>query len=333
MTAAKRRRLRSKAAPLVFCCCVLVSGALLGHGATAQAAPTVMTLADALSYAQQHQPSLRAARARIEAAKRAAWAVRAEWLPQLGEAMEQALARDPALPAAMSKLLSQQALTRATTRQWAPSLALTATISGRAGGAPTSSGPTGLSGWVPSVPNWDVGLVLSAPIFDGVLLARRAQSQATEEILRSEIDVVRRRLLADIQRAYTALRLAEATLPALLAAGQGFSIPALMGVLMVVGIAVSNGILLVDAANHFQQKGAVRFDAAVRAARIRFVPIAMTSLATITGLLPTALGLEPAAAANRPLALAVVGGLASSTVLSLFLVPALFTLLAKRTAD
>ena len=53
-------------------------------------------------------------------------------------------------------------------------------------------------------------------------------------------------------------------------------------------------------------------------------------LATITGLLPTALGLEKAAASNRPLALAVVGGLASSTLLSLFLVPALFTLLARR---
>ena len=71
-------------------------------------------------------------------------------------------------------------------------------------------------------------------------------------------------------------------------------------------------------------------EAVVQAARVRFIPIAMTSLATITGLLPTALGLEKAAASNRPLALAVVGGLSSSTLLSLFLVPALFTLLARR---
>ena len=56
----------------------------------------------------------------------------------------------------------------------------------------------------------------------------------------------------------------------------------------------------------------------------------MTSLATIIGLLPTALGLEKAAAANRPLALAVVGGLTSSTILSLFLVPVMFVFLAKR---
>ncbi len=117
---------------------------------------------------------------------------------------------------------------------------------------------------------------------------------------------------------------------ALLAAGQGFSITALMGMLMVVGIAVSNGILLVDSANQFLQDGVAAFDAVIKAARVRFIPIAMTSLATITGLLPTAMGLEKAAASNRPLALAVVGGLASSTILSLFLVPALFTLLAPR---
>ena len=65
------------------------------------------------------------------------------------------------------------------------------------------------------------------------------------------------------------------------------------------------------------------------AARVRFTPIAMTSLATIFGLLPTALGLDEASAANRPLALAVVGGLASSTLLSLFLVPTMFTLIAR----
>ena len=66
------------------------------------------------------------------------------------------------------------------------------------------------------------------------------------------------------------------------------------------------------------------------AARVRFIPIAMTSLATIIGLLPTALGLEASTESNRPLALAVVGGLTSSTVLSLFLVPTMFVLIARR---
>jgi multidrug efflux pump subunit AcrB len=119
---------------------------------------------------------------------------------------------------------------------------------------------------------------------------------------------------------------------ALLIAGQGFSITALMGVLMVVGIAVSNGILLVDDANRrYSFEGAEKVDAIVAAARSRFVPIAMTSLATIIGLIPTAMALEKGTEANQPLALAVVGGLTSSTVLSLFLVPVMFVLLARRT--
>jgi multidrug efflux pump subunit AcrB len=114
-----------------------------------------------------------------------------------------------------------------------------------------------------------------------------------------------------------------------MAAGQGFSITALMGILMVIGIAVSNGILLVDEANNRYQRGMEKVEAVVTAARIRFIPIAMTSLATFVGLLPTALGLEASTAANRPLALAVVGGLAASTGLSLFLVPVMFLLLAR----
>jgi multidrug efflux pump subunit AcrB len=120
---------------------------------------------------------------------------------------------------------------------------------------------------------------------------------------------------------------------ALLAAGQGFSITALMGMLMVIGIAVSNGILLVDEANNRYARGLEKVEAVVTAARVRFIPIAMTSLATIVGLFPTALGLEASTAANRPLALAVVGGLMSSTALSLFLVPVMFLALARRPTE
>lgn len=117
---------------------------------------------------------------------------------------------------------------------------------------------------------------------------------------------------------------------ALMAAGQGFSITALMGVLMVIGIAVSNGILLVDDANRRFSEGLDKVESVAQAARARFIPIAMTSLATIIGLIPTALGLEAGSESNRPLALSVVGGLGSSTVLSLFLVPVMFLLLARR---
>ena len=119
---------------------------------------------------------------------------------------------------------------------------------------------------------------------------------------------------------------------ALMAAGQGFSITALMGILMVIGIAVSNGILLVDDANRrFNDEGVDKVEAVVAAARSRFVPIAMTSLATVIGLIPTAMGLERGSEANQPLALAVVGGLTSSTILSLFLVPVMFIFFAKKT--
>ncbi|AKT39655.1 efflux RND transporter permease subunit [Chondromyces crocatus] len=119
---------------------------------------------------------------------------------------------------------------------------------------------------------------------------------------------------------------------ALLASREGLSIPAMMGTLMVIGIAVSNGILLVDHADRVFQAGADRVEAAVEAGRVRFTPILMTSLATIISLMPVALGLEHGTESNRPLALAVVGGLASSTLLSLFLVPSMFVFLAKRRA-
>jgi multidrug efflux pump subunit AcrB len=118
---------------------------------------------------------------------------------------------------------------------------------------------------------------------------------------------------------------------ALMAAGQGFSITALMGILMVIGIAVSNGILLVDEAGRNLYEGKDKATAVVEAARTRFVPIVMTSLATIVGLVPAAFALERGSESNQPLALAVVGGLTSSTFLSLFLVPAMFTFLAKST--
>jgi multidrug efflux pump subunit AcrB len=120
---------------------------------------------------------------------------------------------------------------------------------------------------------------------------------------------------------------------ALMAAGQGLSITALMGMLMVIGIAAANGILLVDEANRRLGCGMDAVEAVVSAAQIRFVPIAMTSLATIIGLLPTALGLEASTASNRPVALAVVSGLSSSPLLSLFLVRVMFLMLAKRTAE
>ena len=117
---------------------------------------------------------------------------------------------------------------------------------------------------------------------------------------------------------------------ALMAAGQGFSITALMGILMVVGIAVSNGILLVDDANRALRRGRRSVEAVVDAARVALRADRDDEPGHRHRPLPTALGLERGTEANHPLALAVVGGLTSSTLLSLFLVPVMFLLLAKR---
>ncbi len=138
----------------------------------------------------------------------------------LGDALRTAMAQDPAVQAALQRLLQQQAATRATTMQWLPTLQLTASLSGRAGGAPTNSGPSGVSGFVPSVPNWDVGVILSVPVFDGQILARRAHSQAQEVVLRYELDAQRRQVLANVQRSYTAFAMAKESLQALGAAAE-----------------------------------------------------------------------------------------------------------------
>jgi multidrug efflux pump subunit AcrB len=91
--------------------------------------------------------------------------------------------------------------------------------------------------------------------------------------------------------------------------------------------------LLIDHARARLEDGLAPYDAIIDAARTRFVPIAMTSLATVIGLIPTAFALDRGAEANQPLALAVVGGLTSSTILSLFVVPVIFLALVRKRRD
>jgi multidrug efflux pump subunit AcrB len=102
-----------------------------------------------------------------------------------------------------------------------------------------------------------------------------------------------------------------------------------MGVIFLVGIVVSNGVLLVDFANKQRQLGASVHEAITTAAAIRFRPILMTFLATFLDLVPMAIGLGKGSEANVPLARAVVGGLLTSTALTLFVVPTLYTLLVR----
>jgi multidrug efflux pump subunit AcrB len=109
--------------------------------------------------------------------------------------------------------------------------------------------------------------------------------------------------------------------------GTTLSVNSFMGIIMMVGIVVSNGVLLVDFARVLQQRGVPLLEATVQAGRTRLRPILMTTIATVVGLIPMALGIGEGSETNLPLARAVIGGLAVSTVLTLFFVPALYTLL------
>ncbi|HET9961902.1 MAG TPA: efflux RND transporter permease subunit, partial [Nitrospiraceae bacterium] len=108
------------------------------------------------------------------------------------------------------------------------------------------------------------------------------------------------------------------------------STTSLMGVIMMLGIVVSNGVLLVDYTNVLRRRGMVLGEAVLKASRTRLRPILMTSLATVVGLLPMALGLGTGGETNAPLARAVVGGLSLSTMLTLFLVPTVYIMLEER---
>jgi hydrophobe/amphiphile efflux-1 (HAE1) family protein len=112
---------------------------------------------------------------------------------------------------------------------------------------------------------------------------------------------------------------------ALYLTGTTLSVNSFMGIIMMVGIVVANGVLLVDFANVLRSRGKPLIEATVDAGRTRLRPILMTTVATIVGLIPMALGIGEGSETNLPLARAVIGGLAVSTVFTLFLVPALYT--------
>ena len=109
--------------------------------------------------------------------------------------------------------------------------------------------------------------------------------------------------------------------------GTTLNIQSLMGVVMLQGMVVSNSILIVDFANVLRGEGHSVREAVAHACRIRLRPILMTSLATIVGLLPMALKIETGSEAYAPLALVIIGGLISSIVLTIFVVPAAYLLI------
>jgi multidrug efflux pump subunit AcrB len=108
------------------------------------------------------------------------------------------------------------------------------------------------------------------------------------------------------------------------------NVMSLMGVLMLVGIADSNSILIVDFAHKLEDQGLSVADAVITACRVRLRPILMTSLATIIGMLPMAMKLGTGGEQYTPMARAIIGGLTSSVLLTVFIVPAAYLLVYGR---
>jgi hydrophobic/amphiphilic exporter-1 (mainly G- bacteria), HAE1 family len=116
----------------------------------------------------------------------------------------------------------------------------------------------------------------------------------------------------------------------LLATGTTLNIMSLMGVVMMVGIVVSNSILIVEFARHMHHAGKPVGEAVSLASRLRLRPILMTSLATVLGLIPMALGTEAGSEQYAPLARAIIGGLLVSVVVTVYLVPAAYLIVHRK---
>jgi len=114
---------------------------------------------------------------------------------------------------------------------------------------------------------------------------------------------------------------------ALLVTKGNISVMAMIGIIMLMGLVTKNGILLIDFTNQQREAGTSRLDALLSAGRIRLRPIIMTTVAMIFGMIPLALAIGEGAEQRAPMARAVIGGLITSTLLTLFVVPVVYTLL------
>jgi HAE1 family hydrophobic/amphiphilic exporter-1 len=109
--------------------------------------------------------------------------------------------------------------------------------------------------------------------------------------------------------------------------GYSFNVMAYIGMIMLVGIAVNDSIILVDAVNQLKREGLSRREAIIEAGKRRIRPIVMTSLTTILALLPLTIGFGESASLRSPMALAVIGGLVTSTLLTLAVIPCVYDVL------
>jgi HAE1 family hydrophobic/amphiphilic exporter-1 len=114
---------------------------------------------------------------------------------------------------------------------------------------------------------------------------------------------------------------------ALILAGKSLNVMSYIGIIMLVGIVVNNSIVLLDYVNLLRQKGIERNEAIILGGKTRLRPILMTMLTTVLALVPMALGIGEGAELRAPMAITIIGGLTSSTFLSLIIVPIFYTFL------
>jgi HAE1 family hydrophobic/amphiphilic exporter-1 len=113
--------------------------------------------------------------------------------------------------------------------------------------------------------------------------------------------------------------------------GQALSMFTMIGLVMLAGIVVNNGIILVDYTNILMRRGMNVHEACIEAGAVRFRPVLMTALTTILGLVPMAFFPGASATMTQPIGLAIIGGLSSATVITLFFIPVMYSLINART--
>ncbi|RLE04168.1 MAG: hypothetical protein DRJ11_01920 [Candidatus Aminicenantes bacterium] len=116
---------------------------------------------------------------------------------------------------------------------------------------------------------------------------------------------------------------------ALLIAGKPVSLPVLIGFVMLAGIAVNNGIVMVDYINQLKRRGVEAKEAILQGCAVRLRPVLITALTTILGMLPMAISTSEGASFRAPMAITVMGGLTATTFLTLFVIPAIYSLVTK----
>jgi outer membrane protein len=138
-------------------------------------------------------------------------------MPALADALQKAQTHDPAMAAALADLKAAEQKTRAVGAEMRPDVLLMGTLTGRAGGAPATGGvttPQG-DGFLPSVPNWDVGVILSWPLFDGVIDARQDAARSVEQVRHDEIDIAREMEVARVRKTFAQVEVSRSAIVAL----------------------------------------------------------------------------------------------------------------------